>query len=162
MVLEWFLEDEKKPRRKAIPKAVKQTVWNKYIGVTNAEGKCYVCKRTIHMSDFDVGHNKAASKGGRDQIDNLRPICRTCNSSMGTMSIEAFKKKYFIPQSQKTVIKTTPNTKATGRIQQKTPAQMTAREYRSYLGKKPSEMTSREHETYQRKLDKEEWKKILG
>ncbi len=45
--------DDDKPKRKAIPKAVKDTVWSKYIGATKAEGKCYVCSRTIHISSFE-------------------------------------------------------------------------------------------------------------
>ena len=81
--------------RKRIPKAVRDTVWKKYIGVKKAEGKCYVCKQTIHITNFDVGHNKARAKKGSNEIDNLRPICRSCNTSMQTMSIEDFKKKYF-------------------------------------------------------------------
>ncbi|MBI2872906.1 MAG: HNH endonuclease [Chloroflexi bacterium] len=87
--------DEPTRRRRSIPKAVKDQVWFKYIGAGKAEGKCYVCGRTIHIVDFDVGHNRAKSKGGGDSIDNLRPICRTCNTSMGTQSIEVFKAKHF-------------------------------------------------------------------
>ena len=83
------------PKKKTIPKAVKVTVWTKYIGANVAEGKCYVCKRTIHITDFDLGHNKAVAKGGKNNITNLRPICRTCNTSMGTQTIETFKAKYF-------------------------------------------------------------------
>lgn len=59
------------------------------------EGKRYVCNRTIHIIDFEVGHNKAVSKGGSDRITNLRPISRSCNRAMGTMSIEVYKRKYF-------------------------------------------------------------------
>jgi hypothetical protein len=94
MVLFNFEEDSQ-PKRKSIPKAVKVTVWNKYIGADKAEGKCYVCKRTIHITDFDLGHNKAVSRGGRNNISNLRPICRTCNTSMQTTSIETFKTRHF-------------------------------------------------------------------
>ena len=35
-----FFEEDVKPRRKSIPKAVKDTVWSKYIGAAKAEGKC--------------------------------------------------------------------------------------------------------------------------
>jgi len=87
-------ESEKRERRK-IPKRVKDAVWTKYIGMDKAEGRCYVCKRPIHITDFEVGHNKAVSKGGSDRIQNLRPICRSCNTSMGTMSIETYKRRYF-------------------------------------------------------------------
>ena len=90
-----FLFNDYKPHRKKIPKAVKDTVWAKYIGADKAEGKCYVCKRTIHITEFDLGHNKAKAKGGGDSISNLRPICRTCNASMHTTSIETFKARHF-------------------------------------------------------------------
>ena len=79
--------------RKKLTKDQRVEVWNKYIGARKAEGPCYVCKRTIHITDFDVGHNIAKSKGGTDNLANFRPICRTCNRSMGTMTIEVYKKK---------------------------------------------------------------------
>lgn len=96
MAFSWLYEE--KPKRRKIPVAVKNTVWSKYIGANKAEGKCYVCRKTIHITDFELGHNKAVAKGGKDNINNLRPICKTCNSSMGTMSIERFKAKYFSKQ----------------------------------------------------------------
>jgi len=65
------------------------------------EGKCYCCKiRTIHITEFQVGHNKAVAKGGSDDISNLRPICGSCNRGMKTMSIEQYKKKYFGTNNQ--------------------------------------------------------------
>jgi hypothetical protein len=90
-----FFFDNSKSQKKKIPKAVKDMVWYKYIGADKAEGKCYVCGRTIHITDFDLGHNKAKAKGGGDSIANLRPICRTCNTSMQTTSIETFKARHF-------------------------------------------------------------------
>ena len=72
---------------------MRNMVWARYIGTDKAEGKCYVCWRTIHITDFEVGHNKAKAKGGSDRIDNLRPICRSCNLAMGTMSNRSFQKK---------------------------------------------------------------------
>lgn len=84
-----------KKNRKPIPKELREQVWFKYIGATKSEGKCY-CDgvRTISFFDFEVGHNKAVAKGGRDNINNLRPICKSCNRSMGTMSIDVYKRKY--------------------------------------------------------------------
>ena len=66
-----------------------------------AEGKCYVCEKTIHMMDFEVGHNRAVSKGGSNNPDNLRPICKSCNRSMGTMTLEAFRRKWFSKSKKK-------------------------------------------------------------
>ena len=81
-------------RRKKAPKSVKESVWLKY-NKNRMTGKCYVCGRTVHYMSFELGHNKAHAGGGKWNINNLRPICRTCNRSMGTMSIETYKKKYF-------------------------------------------------------------------
>jgi len=83
-----------KAKRKSIPKAVKEKVWFKYFG-HRMNGKCYACRRPISFTNFEVGHNKPRSKGGKDTVSNLRPICRSCNRSMGTMSIETFKRRYF-------------------------------------------------------------------
>jgi 5-methylcytosine-specific restriction endonuclease McrA len=93
-LLKLFLGKERRTRRK-IPKDVRESVWNRYIGKDKIEGKCYVYGRTIRITDFEVGHNKAVAKGVSDRHTNLRPICRKCNSSMGTVSIEVYKRKYY-------------------------------------------------------------------
>lgn len=87
-------------KRRQIDKNTRDAVWIKYMG-NKVEGKCYCCKlRTIHITDFQVGHNKAFAKGGSDNISNLRPICGPCNRGMGAkMSIEKYREKYFMGQS---------------------------------------------------------------
>ena len=90
-----FLDGGKKPRRNPIPKAIREQVWETYIGRTKRVGKCYCCEwRPITESDFEVAHNKAVAKGGKDHVSNLRPICKQCNRSIGTKTIESYKKKY--------------------------------------------------------------------
>ena len=85
-------------KRKAIPKAVKTSVWNKYIETDDPNkliGKCFVgCGSEITIANFEAGHVTAYSKGGSDKVDNLRPICGTCNKSMGTMNLLEFKETY--------------------------------------------------------------------
>jgi len=81
-------------KRRPIDKNIRSLVWQKYNGSSLA-GKCYVCKRPITFDHFEIGHNKAVAKGGKDNINNLRPICGPCNRGMGTMSIEQYKEKYF-------------------------------------------------------------------
>ena len=87
-----------KEKRKNIPQAVKKSVWRKYITTEDPKklyGNCFVnCGKTITIEDFDLGHVIPFSKGGEDNIDNLRPICRECNLSMGTMNLDEFKEKY--------------------------------------------------------------------
>jgi len=87
---------EEKRERKKLPKDVRDQVWDRYIGATKTTGKCYCCRwRPITYRDFEVGHNKSKFEGGRDHINNLRPICKGCNRSMGTKSIEWYKNKYY-------------------------------------------------------------------
>ena len=101
-----------KSQRKPINKNLRDNVWLKYIG-NKPEAKCYCCKiRPIHITHFDVGHNKAVSKGGYNNIENLRPICSPCNKGMGTKSIEWYRKKYYTKPSDKPkVIKKKPVSK---------------------------------------------------
>lgn len=82
------------PDRRPIDKNIKSIVWQKY-NKNSLSGECYACERPITYDHFEVGHNKAVAKGGKDNITNLRPICSNCNRAMGTMSIEQYKKKYF-------------------------------------------------------------------
>lgn len=88
------LESNKPNKRRPIDKNIRNVIWQKY-NKNSLSGKCYVCKRPITHDYFEVGHNKAVSKGGKDNITNLRPICSNCNRAMGTMAIEQYKAKYF-------------------------------------------------------------------
>ena len=71
-------------KRKCLPKALRQQVWIKYIG-EYYNSKCLInwCSNTINTFNFEVGHNIPFSKGGADNIENLRTICSQCNKSMG-------------------------------------------------------------------------------
>lgn len=82
--------------KKAIPKALRNTVWETYIG-QKFNGKCQVewCKSIINPFTFEVGHNVPESKGGSTTLDNLRPICAQCNKSMGNRyTIDEFSDLY--------------------------------------------------------------------
>ena len=71
-------------RKKTIPKAIREQVWLESFGKVY-EHKCYVrwCKNVISVFDYHVGHDVPESKGGDLSIDNLKPICSRCNTSMG-------------------------------------------------------------------------------
>lgn len=87
----------KSKRKQHIPATVKRLVWNRYIGEEIGKSKCLCCKTTdITQLSFHCGHVIAEANGGRIQVDNLRPICQNCNSSMGTMNMKDFIKKYKI------------------------------------------------------------------
>ena len=83
-------------RRKKIPSSIRTLVWNKYIAADVAQSDCFCCRTAkISVRSFDCGHVIAEAKGGDLTINNLRPICKDCNKSMGTRSMNEFTKEYF-------------------------------------------------------------------
>ena len=67
-----------------IRKALREQVWLKHCG-KRFEYKCYTnwCMNTMTVFNFDCGHDVPESKGGETILENLFPICRNCNLSMG-------------------------------------------------------------------------------
>lgn len=64
------------------------------MGARNGIGYCWCCRSTIiNTFDFEAGHVQARSKGGGDEIENLRPICGICNRSMGSENMIEFQKR---------------------------------------------------------------------
>ncbi len=89
------IEDDKPYKKKYIPLPVKRNVWNKWIGKAFGTSLCLCCKLTeIDKMSFHCGHVIAEKHGGKICVDNLRPICQSCNSSMGTQNMDEFIKKY--------------------------------------------------------------------
>ena len=90
------MENKKsKIKKETIPKAVRIKVWSKYIGKDEAKGKCFCCRdKGIDQQDFQCGHIQSEHSGGKVNIQNLRPICGTCNQSMGTKNMFEFMEQY--------------------------------------------------------------------
>ena len=83
----------KKPKEK-IPVSVKNTLWSLHFPNV-LEGKCKCCQtETITRNNFDCGHIISEKNGGYIKLENLKPICRACNSSMGVMNMNEYMKKY--------------------------------------------------------------------
>ena len=81
-----------KTKKKTIPKSLKIAVWNKHFGEDIGKAKCLCCNITdITQLKFHAGHVIAENNGGETNIDNLRPICETCNKSMRTKNMDEFK-----------------------------------------------------------------------
>jgi len=91
-----IIHQKTKIPKKLIHESLKTGVWNRYIGAEKGSAPCTVCKQTqITQREFDTGHVIAEINGGATHIENLRPICRKCNLSMGAQNMEVFRKKYF-------------------------------------------------------------------
>lgn len=94
-VLQWSMEmytdTIPKYKKRSIPAALKRKVWYTYIGEEHGNGRCYCCQTSIiHQLSFHCGHVLSEKNGGELTLQNLRPICQNCNSSMGTMNMNEF------------------------------------------------------------------------
>jgi 5-methylcytosine-specific restriction endonuclease McrA len=82
-----------KNRKDIISRQLRIEVWKKHIGMEKGEVKCLCCNIfKIQQLNFECGHIVAESLGGSTSIDNLMPICGSCNKSMGTKNPFEFQK----------------------------------------------------------------------
>ena len=94
-------EERKSERKTKITKVLKRQVWRKYISKHIGCVLCPNCNiNEIYMDDFEAGHVVAESKGGSTTIDNLRPICGSCNRSIGNKYMDPTNFKYTIALSK--------------------------------------------------------------
>ena len=93
--LEQIKQQEIKNKKQVIPKNIKVIVWNHYIGENIIHHRCLCCKKVlISNTSFHAGHVISEKDGGTHEINNLRPICSSCNHSMGSENMIEFVKKY--------------------------------------------------------------------
>lgn len=82
-------------KRKQIPKKIRGEVWNMHFAAST-KGACYCCKKALDaFDDWHAGHIVSHANGGSDTADNLRPICGSCNLSMGTENMDEFKARCY-------------------------------------------------------------------
>jgi 5-methylcytosine-specific restriction endonuclease McrA len=77
--------------KQSIPKMVREAVWVAHAG-DKFNGKCYMCECGITATNFQAGHIQAEAKGGEVSVKNLRPVCKKCNSRVGTFNMDTVKK----------------------------------------------------------------------
>jgi hypothetical protein len=88
-------EKKSKENKTIIPTRIRQSVWIKFVG-DKLTSLCYCCGiNAISSFNFEAGHIVARSKQGSNTIDNLRPICCSCNKSMHNMNMIDFAKLYY-------------------------------------------------------------------
>jgi len=80
------------PKKKSISKALKIQVWNKAFTENVGKSFCKCCEITeITQLKFHCGHIIAEAMGGPTTLNNLTPICKSCNKSMRTKNLYDFK-----------------------------------------------------------------------
>lgn len=86
--------------KEKIPATIRNIVWNMYIGTDNKKGMCLCCKtEDISFANFHCGHIISERNGGPLVVENLRPICGHCNSSIGTKNMIEFMERYGIGET---------------------------------------------------------------
>lgn len=82
-------------KRRPIPKKIRGMVWKAYHG-ESMTGSCWCCtKRLEALDDWHAGHIVSHANGGKDGVSNLRPVCISCNLSMGTENMDEFKARCY-------------------------------------------------------------------
>jgi len=66
---------------------VRAKVWNKSAGI------CWYCGKVMNpFEEFSVDHFIPKKRGGTDDLENLVPACRGCNSMKRDRSLEEFRR----------------------------------------------------------------------
>lgn len=78
---------------------IRQKVWKTWYSMQPVEAKsangeilCPCCEAVrIDAGHFHAGHRTSFKNGGSHSVENLIPLCATCNLSMGVMNYEEYK-----------------------------------------------------------------------
>ena len=74
-----------------IPHTLRNLVWKQYASDTYLSTNCFCCRKNIiSIDNFICGHIVSRYDGGTIDLDNLRPVCNSCNVSMGTCNMFEF------------------------------------------------------------------------
>lgn len=84
------IEKVDKKIKKKIPAALRNKVWNINISSEKKIGQCYVCESKLQFDNFHCGHVISDKNGGEITLDNLKPVCMLCNTSMSSMNMNEF------------------------------------------------------------------------
>ena len=97
---EWLMnKQENDPRhqvktsgKKTIPHSIKKRVWVAMFQEQEID-ECPLCRNILKRdvnNGWQCGHIISEANGGRTELDNLRPICQSCNSSMGSRNWDEY------------------------------------------------------------------------
>lgn len=78
-------------KKAPIPTSLRQALWLRDCG-NKFFGNCYTCRMKISVYEFSAGHIESEFTGGKTSLENLRVVCKSCNSKMGIRNMEEFKR----------------------------------------------------------------------
>ena len=77
---------------KGLPKKIRTELWLTNYGAS-LEGVCFVCNTKVNTTNYEAGHIISRFHGGSDLLDNLKIVCRGCNSDMSTENMILYRNK---------------------------------------------------------------------
>ncbi len=81
-------------RRKTVSAHMRRETWAKHNQRHSKTGTCYVCNANITLQDFHCAHVIPRIRiGGTNEVSNMQPTCKSCNSEMSIENLEDFKKR---------------------------------------------------------------------
>jgi 5-methylcytosine-specific restriction endonuclease McrA len=70
--------------------------WKKKIFKNTQYVQCWICNRNLDKTNATMDHLVAISNGGKwDDINNIAPACKKCNSNRGNTPVEQIVKQRF-------------------------------------------------------------------
>lgn len=72
--------------RRKLSKSERMQVYEK------CKGHCAYCGCELEYKDMQVDHVKPLKGGGKDELSNMLPACRSCNHYKHTLDVEGFKR----------------------------------------------------------------------
>jgi len=81
-------------QKSPIPPRLRQEVWEKNIG-DKFWGNCFVCNIRLHVMEWSCGHIQSEFKGGKMVFENMKVLCKSCNSKMGTENLLEYKARKY-------------------------------------------------------------------
>lgn len=73
-------------KRRRLTKTERQEIYNKCLG------HCAYCGQPLEYKDMQADHIVPLYNGGKDELDNMLPACRSCNHYKAILSLDKFRK----------------------------------------------------------------------
>lgn len=90
-----YILDPSEHKSKTIPAPLKTQIWKTFISEDLIKGKCFCClTQNIEINSFHSGHIISRKEGGKIELENLRPLCSSCNQSMKSKDMYSYIKEY--------------------------------------------------------------------
>ena len=81
-------------KSRKINNKLRHRVWKKR-NQHSTNGICFVCHKSVDDEEFQCGHIRSHFYGGEANIDNLEPICGSCNRDMGIENLNDYKNREY-------------------------------------------------------------------